>query len=61
MRPVSDVFLLHLSNFLPKQDLFKIGAAMEVEENVLHAIAGEDIIKDEAYLGFRVSPSTSVL
>ncbi|RUS84702.1 hypothetical protein EGW08_007530, partial [Elysia chlorotica] len=27
MRPVSDVFLLHLSNFLPKQHLYKIGAA----------------------------------
>ncbi|GFS15012.1 hypothetical protein ElyMa_004921800 [Elysia marginata] len=36
------------------QQLFKIGAAMEVEENVLHAIAGEEIITDDAYLGFRV-------
>ncbi|GFO07284.1 catenin (cadherin-associated protein), alpha 3 [Plakobranchus ocellatus] len=27
---------------------------MDVEENVLHAIAGEEIIKDDAYLGFRV-------
>lgn len=54
LRPVSDIFLLHLSNFLTEQDIFKIGAAMDVEENVLHAISGEEIITDPVYLAFRV-------
>ncbi|KAH9504639.1 hypothetical protein Btru_062486 [Bulinus truncatus] len=54
LKPVSDIFLLRLSVLLDPGQLFKIGAAMDVEDNVIHAIQEEDNIKDPVYIPFRV-------
>merc|ERR1719495_1399540 len=52
--PVSDIYLFELSELLPVDQVFELGALMEVEENVLHTIEGEDILTDPSYKPFRI-------
>uniref|UniRef100_A0A2C9KF14 Uncharacterized protein n=1 Tax=Biomphalaria glabrata TaxID=6526 RepID=A0A2C9KF14_BIOGL len=54
LKPVSDIFLLRMSLLLDPGQIYKIGAAMDVEDNVIHAVQDEESIKDSVYFPFRV-------
>ncbi|BFZ02084.1 hypothetical protein BsWGS_05123 [Bradybaena similaris] len=54
IKPVSDIFLLMLSELLTPDKVYKIGACMEIEDNVINALAEEEVITDADYLLFRV-------
>ncbi|BFZ11817.1 hypothetical protein BsWGS_14856 [Bradybaena similaris] len=54
MKPISEIFLLRLSELVNSKQLHKIGACMEVEDNVINALVEEEVITDADYFPFRV-------